>query len=96
MALVVRGHATLEAQGTLTPPWAPAPAQKSLQEIWDMLEALTSLVQQALPAAPGMVHVQGGSLVTSNTLNGTAVNDAVLAKRSLAPVARSGFNFLSV
>ena len=28
------------AQGSLTPPGAPAPTQKSLQEIWDMLGAL--------------------------------------------------------
>jgi hypothetical protein len=40
----------LRAQGTLTPPGAPAPTQKSLQELWNALQAqqaqITSLQQQ--------------------------------------------------
>jgi sulfatase modifying factor 1 len=87
ISLLVAGHITLHAQGTLTPPGAPAPTQKSLQEIWDKLEALSQrvetlapLVQQAVPAAPGMVSVQGGTLRTTNTLNGTVVNSFQIGK----------------
>jgi sulfatase modifying factor 1 len=80
VVLGLLGQPNLLAQGTLTPPGSPAPSQKSLQELWEKLEALsqkvetlTPLLQQALPAAPGMVTVQGGTLRTSNSLNGTAV-----------------------
>jgi sulfatase modifying factor 1 len=90
LALVVCGQSALRAQGALTPPGAPAPTQKSLQELWDKLQAtenrvqtlsqtvdaLTYQLQQGLllqPALPGMVYVKGGTLRTSNTLNGTEV-----------------------
>jgi formylglycine-generating enzyme required for sulfatase activity len=87
LAFACLGHEILHAQGALTPPGAPAPTQKSLQEIWDKLQAnelelqslrqtvdaLAPLVAQAVPAAPGMVTVQGGTLRTGNSLNGTVV-----------------------
>lgn len=87
LAFALIGQQSLFAQGSLTSPGAPAPTQKSLQEIWDKLEdlsqtveALTPLVKQALPPAPGMVSVQGGTLVSSNFLNGTVVSAFQIGK----------------
>jgi formylglycine-generating enzyme required for sulfatase activity len=156
IALTLLGHPSLHAQGSLAPDSNPKPTQKSLQEIWEKIEAtenrvlilgqtgnstaqqvqtlaqttnstgqqvqtlaqttnstaqqvqalrqtsnstaqqvqtlaqttnstaqqlqilsqtvdaLAQIVRQG-PAAPGMVTVQGGTLRTSNTLNGTVV-----------------------
>jgi formylglycine-generating enzyme len=108
LALALIGHQSLHAQGSLTPPGAPAPTQKSLQQLWDKLqanelelqslrqtanatqeqvqtltqavEALAPLVSQAVPAAPGMVAVQGGTLQTSNPLNGSVVASFQIGK----------------
>jgi sulfatase modifying factor 1 len=108
IALALLGHQSLHAQGLLAPPAAPAPTQKSLQELWDKLQAnelelqslrqtanatqqqvqtltqtvdtLAPLVSQAVPAAPGMVAVQGGTLRTSNTLNGSVVASFQIGK----------------
>ena len=88
LALVVCGQSALRAQGALTPPGAPAPTQKSLQELWDKLEVLTQKVEalspllEALPFPPasGMITVQGGTLRTSNTLNGTVVDTLQIGK----------------
>ena len=114
IALALLGHQSLHAQGLLAPDSNPKPTQKSLQEIWQKIEAtenrvlilgqttnstalqvqtlgqtanstaqqiqtlsqtvdaLAQIVRQG-PAAPGMVAVQGGTLQTSNPLNGTLV-----------------------
>jgi formylglycine-generating enzyme required for sulfatase activity len=68
---------TVRAQGTLTPPGSPAPTQKSLQEIWDKLEKLSSdiptLIQQAIPPVQGMVPVLGGVLPQGSELAGQRV-----------------------
>jgi formylglycine-generating enzyme required for sulfatase activity len=67
----------VRAQGTLTPPGSPAPTQKSLQEIWDKLEKLSSdiptLIQQAIPPVQGMVPVLGGVLPQGSELAGQRV-----------------------
>jgi formylglycine-generating enzyme len=105
LAFAFVGHETLHAQGALTPPGAPAPTQKSLQELWDKLEATQQQVQtltqttnatqqqvqtlsqtlsvatySSIPATHGMVAVHGGTLRTSNTLNGSVVASFEIGK----------------
>jgi hypothetical protein len=49
----------LRAQGTLTPPGAPAPTQKSLQEIYDRVVALEARNQQLENVLLGLAQAQG-------------------------------------
>lgn len=79
LAALLIANQSAKAQGALTPPGAPAESQKSLQEIYDAIQAaradfeaakseFASLVQQAVPSVPNMVTVLGGSLPASSEL----------------------------
>jgi formylglycine-generating enzyme required for sulfatase activity len=52
---------------------------QQLQILSQTVDALAQIVRQG-PAAPGMVTVQGGTLRTSNTLNGTVVASFQIGK----------------
>jgi sulfatase modifying factor 1 len=77
LAALLIANPSANAQGALTPPGAPAESQKSLQEIWDALEDIKSEIKALksnLPAVSGtFVYVEGGTLVTSNELNGNVI-----------------------
>lgn len=77
-ALFIADQST-KAQGTLTPPGAPAASQKSLQEIWDKLESISQKIDAIpvptptpppTPAPETLIFVQGGILLGTSQLAG--------------------------
>ena len=77
-------QASVNAQGTLTPTSAPAPTQKSLQEIWDKLDVISQsipeLVQQAIAPVEGMIPVLGGKLPQGSSFSGQRVASFYIGK----------------
>ncbi|WP_309400522.1 hypothetical protein [Cerasicoccus maritimus] len=57
--------ATLSAQGELTPPGAPGPTQKSVQQIWDQVESIRTAVEASEAQQLGE-EPEGGDLVPTS------------------------------
>ena len=84
IAFTLVSQASVNAQGTLTPTGAPAPTQKSLQEIWDRLETLSQSISQvahqSIPTINGMIPVIGGELPQNSTLSGQKISTFYIGK----------------
>jgi sulfatase modifying factor 1 len=83
-AALLIANQSVNAQGALTPPGAPAESQKSLQEIYNAIQSakveFANLVQQAVPSVPGMVTVLGGTLPEGSSLEGQKVTTFYIGK----------------
>jgi formylglycine-generating enzyme required for sulfatase activity len=91
LAAILIAKQSANAQGALTPPGAPTESQKSLQEIYDAIQSARAdfeaaksdfalLVQQAVPSAPGMVTVLGGTLPQGSGQPGHKVQTFYIGK----------------
>jgi formylglycine-generating enzyme required for sulfatase activity len=70
--LIAKQSAT--AQGSLTPPGAPATTQKSLQEIWNKIEEISLGLPKTVPQLSGFVTVGGGTLPQGTQFAGQKVS----------------------